>query len=181
MTGTPANRKACKPVTTLKPPRCSPPKPNQHRQAHLNLRLARTYLMATDPLADKRTWQMAMEALAGTKRGTWGERWQRAIKQRSFDVIRDLPIMDSQAEHLLKVLRAGTVSTNVYLRRIHNFVLDMGWLACPLLPKRQWPAVHYKENARHHAGGTSGHIATRKKRRAPGLLRIMLAFGRFTN
>ena len=101
--------------------------------------------MATDPLADKRTWQMAMEALAGTKRGTWGERWQRAIKQRSFDVIRDLPIMDSQAEHLLKVLRAGTVSTNVYLRRIHNFVLDMGWLACPLLPKRQWPAVHYKE------------------------------------
>lgn len=116
-----------------------------HRQAHLNLRLARTYLMATDPLADKRTWQMAMEELAGTKRGTWGERWQRAIKEKPFDAIRHLPIIETQAEHFLRVLQVGTVSTNVYLRRIHNFVLDMGWLPCPLLPKRQWPAVRYKE------------------------------------
>jgi integrase len=120
-------------------------KTQSHRQAHLNLRLARTYLMATDSLADKRTWQMAMEELARSKRSTWGERWQRAIKEKSFDVIRNLPIIETQAEHFLKVLQVGTVSTNVYLRRIHNFVLDMGWLPCPLLPKRQWPAVRYKE------------------------------------
>jgi integrase len=39
----------------------------------------------------------------------------------------------------------GTVSTNVYLRRLHNFCVDMNWLAWPLIPKRQWPAVEFKE------------------------------------
>ncbi len=53
-------------------------KTQSFRQAHLNLRLARTYLMAADPLADKRTWQMAMEEVANSKKGKWGERWQRA-------------------------------------------------------------------------------------------------------
>ena len=39
----------------------------------------------------------------------------------------------------------GTVSTNVYLRRLHNFCVDMNWLPWPLVPKRQWPAVEFKE------------------------------------
>jgi hypothetical protein len=30
-----------------------------HRQAHLNLQLARTYLAATDPMVAMRTWQSA--------------------------------------------------------------------------------------------------------------------------
>jgi len=29
----------------------------------------------------------------------------------------------------------GTVSTNVYLRRLHNFCVDMNWLPWPLVPK----------------------------------------------
>ena len=44
-------------------------KTQSHRQAHLNLRLARTYLAATDPMVSKRTWQVPMEELAKTKRG----------------------------------------------------------------------------------------------------------------
>ena len=31
------------------------------------------------------------------------------------------------------MLEAGKVSTNVYLRRIHNFALDMTWLPWPVL------------------------------------------------
>ena len=38
-------------------------KTQAHRQSHLNLRLARTYLTATDPLAATRTWQAAMDEL----------------------------------------------------------------------------------------------------------------------
>jgi integrase len=120
-------------------------KTQAHRQAHLNLRLARTYLTATDPLAATRSWQVAMDELVKTKHGKWGERWRRAIEEKPFDLIRDLPILETQAEHFLKMLHGGTVSTNVFLRRIHNFVLDVGWLPCPILPKRQWPAVRYKE------------------------------------
>jgi len=38
----------------------------------------------------------------------------------------------------------GTVSTNVYLRRIQNFALDMGWLRWPILRKKQFPKVKFK-------------------------------------
>ena len=38
-------------------------------------------------------------------------------------------------------MQRGTVSTNVFLRKLHNFCLDMSWLPWPVIPKRQWPAV----------------------------------------
>jgi hypothetical protein len=56
-----------------------------------------------------------------------------------------LPILETRPEHFLRVLEAGKVSTNVYLRRIHNFALDMTWLPWPVLPKKRWPAVEFKE------------------------------------
>jgi integrase len=47
--------------------------------------------------------------------------------------------------HLFAVPERGSVATNVFLRRLHNFALDMNWLPWPVIPKRQWPAVHYKD------------------------------------
>ena len=84
--------------------------------------LARVYWKAADPAAAKRDWQTAN-------------------KENAFDSLRALPIMETRAEHFLKVLHAGTVSTNNYLRRLHNFALDMDWLPWPVLPKRQWPPI----------------------------------------
>jgi len=138
-----------------------------HCQAHLNLRLARTYLAATDPMVAKRTWQVPMEELAKTKRGATRDRWQRVIKDGAYDLIRDLPILETQAEHFLKVLHAGTVSTNVFLRRIHNFALDMGWLPWPVIVKRQWPRLDYNEKraitqAEHQAIVALEHNPERK-------------------
>src|SRR5436309_15454152 len=85
-----------------------------HSQAHLNLQLARTYLAATDPMVAKRTWQVPMEELAKTKRGATLERWQYVIRDKAFDLIRNLPILETQAEHFLKVLQAETIATNVF-------------------------------------------------------------------
>src|SRR2546430_15858503 len=79
-----------------------------HFQAHLNLQLARTYLAATDPLVAKRTWQVPMEELAKTKRGATRERWQRVVKVRAYDVSRDLPVLETHAEALFKVVNTGT-------------------------------------------------------------------------
>ena len=42
-------------------------------------------------------------------------------------------------------MERGKVSTNVYLRRIHNFALAMNWLPVPVIPKRQWPEICHKE------------------------------------
>jgi len=54
-------------------------------------------------------------------------------------------LAETLAEHFLKALHEGTVATNVFLRRLHNFALDMNWLLGPVIPKRQWPKVRYKD------------------------------------
>jgi hypothetical protein len=41
-------------------------------------------------------------------------------------------------------MNAGTVSTNIYLRRLHNFAIDMGWLLAPIIPRRKWPPINFK-------------------------------------
>lgn len=115
------------------------------RQPVLNLRLARVYLAASDPLVSTRTWQHVMDEIIRSKDGANRDRWTRAAKSKSFDAIRARTLIDTQAEHLLDVLHKGTVSTNVYLRRLHNFAIDMNWLPASIIPKRQWPAVRFKE------------------------------------
>jgi integrase len=54
-------------------------------------------------------------------------------------------ILETQAEHLFACLKAGTVSTNVHLRKLHNFCISMNWLPWPLIPKRLWPEVRFKD------------------------------------
>jgi integrase len=115
------------------------------RQPALNLQIAKAYLAGTDNGVSTRTWQIAIEALTNTKSGANKDRWQRVVKDAALVPILPLVIIETKAEALLKALHTGTVSTNVFLRRLHNFCVDMNWLPWPLIPKRQWPAVHYKE------------------------------------
>ncbi len=115
------------------------------RQPVLNLQIAKAYLAGTDSGITTRTWRSAIEALTHTKHGANKERWQRAMKDRALVPLLPHVIIETRSEALLHALRAGTVSTNVYLRRLHNFCVDMNWLPWPLIPKRQWPAVRFKD------------------------------------
>jgi integrase len=115
------------------------------RQPVLNLQIARAYLAASDPNVSTRTWQVPMDEMTRTKTGRTRSRHETAMRDKAFNLIRDLPILETNATHFLKVLRAGTVATNVYLRRIHNFALDMSWLPWPVLPKKRWPQLRFKE------------------------------------
>jgi hypothetical protein len=89
-----------------------------HRQPVLNLHIARTYLTATDPEVARRTWQVPMDEMTKTKTGSTHARHLIAMKDKAFDLIRNLPILETHSAHFLKVLELGGVSTNVYLRRI---------------------------------------------------------------
>ena len=109
-----------------------------------SLQLARVYWKAGDAAAGTRHWQFVMEELVKTKKGETRSRWDTAVKDHAFEPLRRQPVVETKAEHFLRVLTVGTVSTNVYLRRMHNFALDMGWLPWPVIPKKQWPAVRYK-------------------------------------
>jgi integrase len=115
------------------------------QQPAVNLQIARAYLAAADKQIATRNWQHVMDELVKLKKDQTQDRWQTAIKDKAFDSIRHLPILETRPEHFLRVLEAGKVSTNVYLRRIHNFALDMTWLPWPVLPKKRWPAVEFKE------------------------------------
>lgn len=119
---------------------------NEAYQAPLiNRHIARAYLAVGDPEIAKRTWQAAMEAHVNTKVGSNRHRWETAIKDPAFDLIRNVLIFETQPDQLLRVLAKGTVATNVFLRRLHNFAVDLGWLPWPVIPKRQWPAVRHRE------------------------------------
>jgi len=120
-------------------------KNESHQQPAINLQIARAYLMAVDPMISQRSWSSVMAEIIKFKKGSTLQRWQTAIKDKAFDSIRALPLLETQAEQLLRVLEKGTVSTNVHLRKLHNFCMDMNWLPWPVIPKKQWPAVWLKE------------------------------------
>ena len=99
-----------------------------NRQPFLNLQIARTYLMGTDPKMVTRTWQEVMEKVVSLKHGPTKHRWSIAIRDRAYDGIRRLPLLETRAEHFLKAMENDKPGTNVYLRRVHNFALGMDWL-----------------------------------------------------
>jgi integrase len=119
---------------------------NETEQAPaLSMHLARVYWRGADPQAASRTWQGVMDEIPKFKKGNTRLRWFSAIKDKALDTIRNVVVLETRAEHFLKVLETGTVSTNSYLRRIHSFALDMNWLPWPVLPRKRWPSLEFKE------------------------------------
>src|SRR6478736_1898843 len=115
------------------------------KQPAMNLGLARVYLKHSDPLVSTRTWQHVLDEIIKLNSGPTQYRCQSAAKDQAFASILNRVLIETQAEHLLAVMNKGTVSTNAYLRRMHNFAVDMNWLPATVIPRRQWPTIHYKE------------------------------------
>jgi hypothetical protein len=84
------------------------------RQPAINLQIARTYLMASNPQIATRQWQFVMDETAKLKQGPTKERWGRAMKDRAFDTIRKLPVLETRPEHFTRVLRHGTTRPRGY-------------------------------------------------------------------
>ena len=114
----------------------------------INLQIARAYLDAADPKLHTRTWQQVMEQIVSEKSGETRVRWVTAIHDKNFDALRNLPMLETRADHFLAALADRKGSTNYYLRRVHNYALGMDWLLKASIPKRQsrWygnQAPHY--------------------------------------
>jgi hypothetical protein len=116
-----------------------------HQFAGYHLQMARTHLLVSDAESINRTWKSVMETIVATKTGNTKLRWERATQSKAFDAIRNLPVIKTKAESFLEVLNCGMVSANVFLRRVHNFAVDMNWLLAPVIPKRAWPKVEYED------------------------------------
>jgi integrase len=115
------------------------------RQPAMNLQIAQVYLQHADPTLAQRTWQNVMDAMNPLKTGPTQARWKSAMRDPAFDLIRNRKLIETASEHFFHVLKIGTISTNMFLRRLHNFAVGMHWLHWPVLPRLKWPAVEHKE------------------------------------
>ena len=56
----------------------------------------------------------------------------------------DLPLIETRAKAFFyRATKNGTVSTNVFLRRLHSFALGLRLAPLLVLPPKQWPAVRH--------------------------------------
>ncbi len=109
--------------------------------------MAKVYIKGSNPDLLKYTWLDVLEDIYKGQTSRSIDRWQRFGASLPLERLRPLRLFETRAEDMLAALRhprAGT-STNNYLRRLHNYALDMGWLMAPVLHRRQWPAIKYKK------------------------------------
>jgi integrase len=116
-----------------------------YQNAGFHVQMARTHLLVADARGATRTWQQAFDEIIRLKTDNTKARWQGVAKSKPFDRIRNLAIYDTKAEDFFAVLKDGTVSTNVFLRRLHNFALDAKWLLTSVLERRLWPKIQYRD------------------------------------
>jgi len=115
------------------------------RQPQLNRRMGMAYLSATDSDVVTRTWRVVMDDIIKDKKGSTLKRYQTALKDPAFKLIEAKVLVETQPADFMEVLRVGTVSTNVYLRRFQNHAVDMDWLAKRILPKKLFPDITHKD------------------------------------
>lgn len=116
-----------------------------YQNAGFHLEMARTHLKQGDARRVTRTWQNVFDDIIRAKTGATKFRWERAAKDKAFASILDRVVVETTPDDLLNVLKVGKISTNVFLRRLHNFAFGMNWLLAPIIPINAWPKVEYGE------------------------------------
>ena len=134
------------------------------QHVEMNLQIAQIYLQHSDPTLTARTWQDVMEKIITLKTGSTRERWENAIKDKAFDSIRHLKLLKTNAEHFMTVLNAGAVSTNVFLRRAHNFAVGMHWLPWPVSIPFESPGRYHWWNGGQRVADTLAEVMAQNRK-----------------
>jgi integrase len=116
-----------------------------HRQPVLNLHIARAYLTASDPAFVERTWQIVMEQLQSRGKDSSRERYASVFKSPSFNGLRSKKLLETTADDFFAVFKDGKVSIVYFLKQLHNFALNLGWIAKPVVAPYLWPKYEAKE------------------------------------
>ena len=115
------------------------------RQPVLNLHLARAYLTASDPAFVERTWQTVMEQLQSRGKDSSRERYASVFKSPSFDGLRNKKLLETTTDDFFTVFKQNKVAINEFLKRLHNFALNLGWIALPIVAPYLWPKYEPKD------------------------------------
>ncbi len=110
----------------------------------LGLTLGRAYLAAYDPMLVKRTWRDLMDHFIQQSADGNRMRRERAMRSPSIAKLAGRSLIETTADDLRMVLADGRVSTNHFLRVIHNLGVGLGWLPWPILSAKLWPKLKTK-------------------------------------
>src|ERR1017187_8083815 len=116
-----------------------------HRQPVLNLQLARAYLTASDPAFVERTWQAVMDQLQARGKDASRARYANVFKSSAEDGLRHKRLMETTADDFLAMFNDGKVSIICFLKRLHNFAVNLGWSAVPIVAPYLWPKYEPKD------------------------------------
>lgn len=74
----------------------------------VNRQIGMAYLSSADPTLVERNWEDVMKDVIKDKTGPTLKRWNTAIKDEAFDLIRKKVVVLTVADEFMSVLRAGT-------------------------------------------------------------------------
>jgi len=114
------------------------------RLSVINISIAKAYLVGADPKLVERTWNFVMQEFCSRGKESTRQRKLRAIRSKSFDLIRNRKLVETTAEDLGAVMKAGGAFTNHFLRCLHNCALGYGWILAPIIPPKLWPKYEKK-------------------------------------
>jgi hypothetical protein len=103
------------------------------RQSGINVAIAKAYLVGADPRLVERTWSWVMQDYCTRGKATTQKRNQRAIRNKSFNLIRDKKLIETTADDLRAVMKSGGTFTNHFLRCLHNSALGFRQVTLPPL------------------------------------------------
>lgn len=150
-------------------------------QPALNTQMARAYLIAGDPGIGKRNWQYVMDALMQSKATSTVEntsdRYESAFNEKPFEALRSLIVIETRPETILKVIQSGTISTNIFMRRLHSFALGMGWLPWPIISYKQWPRIRFQPRRAVTAEEAANLVETEKNAEWRAFLQMLWHIG----
>jgi hypothetical protein len=115
-------------------------------QPMLNRSMAKTYLAAKSPELMERTWADVVERYAKGGSEESQDRKRRAFRSQPFARLLKIKLIDTEADHLFAVLehkKSGNAAHH-YMRRIHNYAVQLGWLLAPVMADAAWPPVRKK-------------------------------------
>src|SRR5687767_2337666 len=94
------------------------------QQPSFNAQIARTYLAAADPTLAQRTWKEVMVAFAAARAQrsqSTRDRYDQAFREPVLAKFAPRRLLDTRPDDVLQLLNDGTVSTNMYFRRLHSY------------------------------------------------------------
>lgn len=107
----------------------------------LNRALGRVFLSAIDPASVSRAWKDVMAHFCGIGRESTRERRKREVNSPAYALIRNKPLVETNAEDLQRVMGDGGAAVNHTLRSLHRLACGMNWLPAPIIAVRLWPKI----------------------------------------